>query len=89
MKQNSQVIYKNIKKLKRVSGKEVVTDNQNKKTELNSLNNQMQNDIDDAFSGEGSNGESVFDKYCIKPHDLLSAFHADYKKRINNLKKIK
>jgi hypothetical protein len=89
MEQNSQVIYKNKKKLKRVSGKQVVTDNQKKKTEINGLKNQMQNDIADAFSNELSNGESIFDKYCIKPHELLSAFHADYKKRINNLKKIK
>jgi hypothetical protein len=89
MKQNSQVIRKNIKKLKRVFGKQVVTDSQNKKTELNSLKNQPQKDITDAFNSVLSNDEFVFDKYSIKPHELLSAFHAEYEKRINNLKKIK
>jgi hypothetical protein len=64
-------------------------DNQKKKAELNSLKDQSQKDITDAFSSELSDEEFIFDKYCIKPHELLSALHEDYKKRINNLKKIK
>jgi hypothetical protein len=80
-------MYKKEKELKKIFKEDINSGNKKSKAELNILEDQKQNDAVGAFENNLSNEEFVFDKYSLKPYEQLAVFHANFKKRIKNLKK--
>jgi hypothetical protein len=80
-------MYKKEKELKKVFKEDINADNKKSKAELNILEDQKLGNVADGFENDLSNEEFVFDKYSLKPYEQLAVFHANFKKRIKNLKK--